>query len=166
MIHRSDEAGIEIIVKIHFMFFRRKRRRRRRAPDWLINLGAQESLWRLQLSEWLGRKAAGLSQERLRWYCLFFMLLWCLVNTWVLVGALGEPWPRPDFKSMTLPVRVGKANRRPAEGRSSFGHFMDSMRTDILLKERFDSLLRVRPGFADTIRTLEGIYPGEAQVGR
>jgi len=83
-----------------------------------------------------------------------------MVYTWIGIRALWKPQKPVDFIETAVaptPMRVTPFYR---EEREIFRDYLDSINANPVLKKCLDSLRAARPGFADTIRRLEGIYPG------
>jgi hypothetical protein len=138
----------------------RRRRSDRQPPTWWSAIWARELAFRRRLAFRLQKRAARLSPAQLRWCCFFFLLMGCLTYTWILVRAVTVPAQAVDYKPITIPARAGKVAVPRIEPRASFRRYMDSIHADPVLNGRFDSLRAARPGFADTIRQLEEMYPG------
>jgi hypothetical protein len=140
-----------------------KKRKRRPPPDWLIRIWAREKAYRWQLAQRLRARSLAMSAVRLQWSFFLFMMIGCLTYTWIRIEAVQEPHKAPDIKSIALPA-VGRKARivmQDQQERSSFRLYMDSINADPVLKQRFDSLMEARPGYADTIRQLQEIFPDQ-----
>jgi hypothetical protein len=143
------------------MYWRRGNRIYRRSPAILTRWIERERKMRRRISDWLSRRSSRLKPATLRWLCYLFVLGGCLLNTWIIVSAF-----RPDRRGMRIqsltpvPTANWMLTRPPSgDGGSRFRRELDSINADPVLKRQLDSLLTARPGFADTLRELERIYP-------
>lgn len=142
------------------MFFRKKRKIIRRAPPWIVCGVSRERQFRQRVGLWLRVRSRRLSPTRLRFYCFAFILAGSLIYTWIIVLALRGGNPAPIVRSIEL--RSGMIRHQVAIDPTpppSFRQFLDSINKTPELKRHFDSLMIARPGFADTIRQLEGFFP-------
>jgi hypothetical protein len=101
-------------------------------PGWTVKIAARERALRWQIAEQLRRRAAKLSPARLRWYTALFLAAGLTVFTGIGIWAVTMPQKPVDFIVNGAPV---------------------------VLKKYYDSLRAARPGFEDTMRQLEQIYP-------
>ena len=143
------------------MWIKRKRRMMRPTPYWLIRLGNWEHNLRMDIADWLGRKAAKFSMAQLSWRFVCFLAVMGLFNTLILVEVVRDPLRWPEFESVQLPKLPQKDKPAGPVPPLTFQAFVDSIRKIDRLRKSYDSLLRVRPGFADTIRQLEEIYSAD-----
>jgi len=101
------------------------------------------------------------------WMTLKFMRVMLVAYVWIaaLLFTLGRMGGRPkrdgpaNTEKIGLPATFPPLPPRPRETGSSFQRTMDSIRSHAALEKEFDSLMKTRPGFADTIRQLEVLYP-------
>ena len=103
------------------------------------------------LADWLSFRAARLSRSRLALWCIVFFLVTGLGQTWILVRGLrgGRPFhAQPAAEPVLVLQRAG--SERPVV-RDSVLSRLRALKGDT----RWDSLLKARPGLADTVRMLE-----------
>lgn len=142
------------------MKFRWKKKNEREAPGWVVSAVARERAFRRRMANRLQARAGRMSPAQLRWSAFGFLLLGSLVYTWILVRAVNGKGKEPAYQVITVPVTVGRGAKGATNVvRPSFRVWMDSVNADASLKRRFDSLRAARPGFADTIRRLEEMFP-------
>ena len=90
--------------------------------------------------------------ERLRTLCIVLMVSMFLGDL-VLLGQIGRTRTALHYSAIHVPTAAGAGRRQPAV--KAFGLVWDSLMAEPATKERWDSLLQLRPGLRDTIRQLE-----------
>jgi hypothetical protein len=138
----------------------KRRRSSAKTRAWLAGVLAKERVIRKQIAERLRRRAARLTRVQLQWAVVLFFSVGFLVYTWIGVRALSAPQKPVDFIRSGAVARSGVMTKWYREERATFRSYLDSIKGDPVLKRTFDSLRAARPGFADTIRRLEELYPG------
>lgn len=102
-----------------------------------------------RIKEYLGRIGA----ERLRLWCIILMAA-MLVGDIVLVLRTGERQrAEPHYSAIRLVATPREQPRRASV--KAFGPVWDSLMADPVVKNSWDSLLRLRPGLRDTVRELQ-----------
>jgi hypothetical protein len=115
----------------------------------------------MDIADWLGRKAEKFSMAQLSWRFVCFLAAMGLFNTLILVEVVRDPLRWPEFESVQLPKLPQKDKPAGPVPPLTFQTFVDSIRKIDKMRNSFDSLLRARPGFADTLRQLEEIYSAD-----
>ena len=124
-------------------------------PQWLERLWDWELAWRHRIADWLQLKVVAWPLRVIRSLFWGYVTLSALIFT-LLVWGGGLSEQMPAVKQVTLPVMP--AGLKARDYTQAFRHKMDSIRVNALLKQRFDSLIQARQGFADTMRQLEEYY--------
>jgi hypothetical protein len=139
------------------MLFKRKRKAERPMPGFLMAWLVRERAWRVKLSGWLSAKTAQLSRRQLLAAYTLFVIAGSLAYTWVIVRAVRFPEKTAMPSSMTMPKSVHDSRNRmvivPNDG-ADFRRVFDSLRRDPVTGPALDSLLRARPGLADSLAQL------------
>jgi hypothetical protein len=91
--------------------------------------------------------------ERMRRLCLLLMVGLLLSDVIMMIRADHRLWTMQHYSEIR-PVTAAGAERRHPTGKA-FGEIWDSLMADPASKQRWDSLLRLRPGLRDTLRQLE-----------
>jgi len=112
-----------------------------------------------RLADWLGGKAASVPVNRLRVWVIGVLLLLALVNTANMVAAIRGHHNLGNFGVIKPVVVAGPRMERPLRARQSLEQYLDSLRRDSAGSRLLDSLLRVRPGLADTLNEVERMVP-------
>ena len=123
------------------MLFKWRKRRPRPDPVWLVKLARAERRFWVRLSIYLQKKAAAIPQAQMKWGCVFVIVLFCLLDTWILVDAVRGTYPRIHIQHMPMPVMTHSKSVREQARSPEDPAFLDYL----------DSLAKVRPGLADTL---------------
>jgi hypothetical protein len=158
MLNRSVVAGTKKLINMKIKMGLKKRSGVRQA--WLAKVLARERVIRKQIAERLRRRAARLTRVQLQWCIVLFFSVGFLVYAWIGVRAVSGPQKPVDFIRSGAAARSGVMTKWFQEERATFRSYLDSIEANPVLKGTFDSLRAARPGFADTIRRLEELYPG------
>ena len=125
------------------------------APAWWQELDERQKRYAQRFADYLGRKAVRVPGRRLRVYVVVALLLMVTVQGVTTFHSLHRgpsvqvPFGWPEQLVIPAPGLPGTP-----EG---FRVYLDSLRRDSVMGPMIDSLLRARPGLADTIRMLEGM---------
>jgi hypothetical protein len=98
-------------------------------------------------------RLATIHPARMRRFCLLLMVGLLLSDVIMMIRADHRLWTMLHYSDIR-PVTVAGAERRHPTGKA-FGEVWDSLMADPASKQRWDSLLRLRPGLRDTLRQLE-----------
>lgn len=131
---------------------------------------AESPEWMLAVGGWLTRVQEGLERFlRLRIVRIPLRVMHRIIMIYLIAGgivfallidmSIEGKGKKPDFRSLTLPAMPGRGNAAGPKTELSFRHGLDSIQADEALQREFDSLMKARPGIADTIRRLEEMYP-------
>lgn len=134
------------------IFFKRKASAA--SACWVL-LDEWQKKYAHRLADWLGRKTARVPRRRLRVWVILIVLVLAGLNVMVTLLSLREEQPvRPGaFQPVVLARPSGLAP--PSEPARTLRAYLDSLRRDSVGSWLLDSLLRVRPGLADTLKELE-----------
>jgi hypothetical protein len=96
---------------------------------------------------------AATEAERLRFICIMLMAGMLLGDVVLLFRVGDRARAAPNYSAIRTVTTVG-AGQAPKNAKE-FRQVWDSLMTDPKTKNRWDSLLRIRPGLSDTVRQLE-----------
>jgi hypothetical protein len=133
--------------------FRRKKKKRKPIPDWLVWISERTHGPAIRLSRYLQAK---LAKTPPRWVRVILILLLAGLlgtNVVILLKAVNGAPP----VSIPDPVRLPRGILPPRHRRSPPGFYLDSLLKDSATRRTYDSLLKARPGLADTIRHLQNL---------
>ena len=129
-------------------------------PGWWIWLARKDRELRLRISGRIGVAAARLPRRKLKAYALVVIGLMFAANVAVLWQSLHGHASGFSAGHIRVPAHVREppgGRRGPPVGQRLPLAGLDSVLKDSAGKRAFDSLLRVRPGLADTVRLLRGL---------
>jgi hypothetical protein len=136
------------------MFFKKKEWV---APGWWDELNRKQRMYARRFADYLGRKSEKVPPARMRIYVMIFLLAIGAVDFGITMKSVRQ------HREQMMPVPFGLPEqliipmpRRPV-ARENFGPWLDSLRRDPAGGKALDSLLRARPGLADSLRQLEGM---------
>jgi len=125
-------------------------------PAWWVRLDERQKVYARRLADWLARRAAKVPVRRLRVYVILVLVGFAGLDLAVTMG-----WLR-DHQVRNKPVSVGwsapverESGPRPITGQS-MRELLEDIRHDSVKAKVLDSLLKARPGLADTLRMLDG----------
>jgi hypothetical protein len=148
---------ITILKKGGNMFNSRRKRLERPTPKLVAGLYEAERQSRVRLSRWLARRAHRMGRARLIGFCLGLMVCGGAFFGWTIVENLRAAGWVVKLPTVVAPkiLDVVQEKKHPREP-SEFNRRYDSlMRHNPVLRHRMDSLLKARPGLADTVRWLK-----------
>jgi hypothetical protein len=159
MLNHGATAGNKKMLCMRIKFWRKTRPGA--PPAWMSKVVARERAIRWKIAEMLRRQAGRLSPLQLRWMFVLSLATGLMIYTWIAVRAVSEP-PRPGhFNFSGFPLGPKHVIKKRMLFRESFRSYLDSINGNPALRKSFDSLRAARPGFADTVRQLEELYPGQ-----
>lgn len=140
-------------------------------PDWLVNLVIRLRVARWRLVERLNRWAANEKPGRLRLYFILFLTIGGTAYCGLMLRAL-----RPRHSEWTLEKQIRymrdlqtferhekwdslSDDPRVLRDGEFYWRLLDSIRLDSNLRRSIDSLLKARPGLADTLHEVEQMHP-------
>ena len=146
---------------------KRKEGKEVEAPAWLVNMMIRERVWRWRVSERLRRWAARELPWRLRFYFVAFLLVGGLGCTLVLIDALDGRHYSPVVKYDRIYqdlIKPWDRDARPIAPRlrrdaEVFWQLADSIESNSRLRRELDSLMRCRPGLADSLQRVKDEVP-------
>jgi hypothetical protein len=136
-------------------------------PVWLVNLLIRERVWRWRVSERLRRWVARELPRRLRFYFIVFLLVGGLGCMLVLLDALHGRYDLPAAKYQGIDLHLIEPwdkDARPIAPRlrhdaEVFWRLADSIESNSRLRRELDSLMRSRPGLADSLQRVKDEVP-------
>ena len=135
------------------------RKRREDGPGLWETLDSKQKEYAQRLADWLGNKTAHVPRKRMRAWVIGALVGLAIVNSINLVVAIRGHHDFARFGSIraaSIPVpRVTK----PLRVRRSLEQYLDSLRRDSTGSRLLDSLLRARPGLADSLNEVERMAP-------
>ena len=143
-----------------------KNREYGKIPDWLVNLVIRLRVARWRLVERLNRWAANEKPWRVRLYFILFIAAggaaYCMLLT--ALRPRHKEWTWAQQKELQTFERHEKWDSLSDDPRvlrdgEFYWRLLDSIRSDSNLRRSIDSLLRARPGLADTLRQVEVEHP-------
>jgi hypothetical protein len=124
-------------------------------PAWWVRLDERQRVYARRLADWLARKAVKVPVRRLRVYVVLVLLGFAGLDLAVTMG-----WLR-DHRGRNKSVSVGwsaplerEAGPRPVMGQR-MRELLEDIRRDPAKAKVLDSLLKARPGLADTLRMVD-----------
>jgi hypothetical protein len=121
-------------------------------PAWRVRMIGQQRKYARRLADWLACKTANVPPKRLRVYMVAVLLGIAAVNFLVLLHATSLHQPAVQYHY----VRSGAVELRlPAWPGGELKRWLDSVKADPVAGQQLDSLFRLRPGLADSLRRLE-----------
>ena len=137
------------------------------APAWLVNWMIRERVWRWRVSERLRRWAARELPWRLRFYFVLFLLVGGLGCTLVLIDALDGRYKIRLVRQDSLyreEILIGGPDTTRVVPRLRYDAILfwslaDSIDANPGLRRKLDSVLRSRPGLADSLRRVKDEVP-------
>jgi hypothetical protein len=149
-LRRNDVAqGTKAGIKLCIMFFKK---RVWVPPAWWVRMNERQQRYARRLADWLGRKTAKVPAARMRVYVVLFLIGMAGLNLALVWRQHSRALPVP----LDIPGRVIIERPRPPV-RVDLRHVLDSLRSDSVGSRVFDSLLRARPGLADTLKMVEAL---------
>jgi hypothetical protein len=143
-----------------------KNKQEKEPPVWLVNLLIRERVWRWRVTARVRRWMAEELPWRLRLYFISFLLVGGLGCTLVLMDGLRQRYAAPQAKrdSFLQVMRIGEhdtAATVPRLRRDAllFWRLADSIEADSGLRRKLDSVLRNRPGLADSLQRVKDRIP-------
>ena len=105
------------------------------------------------------QRVARIKPGTLRKYCIAFLLIGGLGEWWLIHAALEDRVPVVHYTAIRPVVTAG--NSRKGDGQREAGDCFrqrwDSLLRNPAARSYWDSLVRARPGLADTLRQLEAM---------
>lgn len=110
-----------------------------------------------RLADWLGGRAARVPVRRLRVWVIVILVGMALLNTANIIVAIhGRHDKAAPGLGFIQPAAIPDRGRgRSFRGRRSLEMYLDSLRRDSTGSRLLDSLLKVRPGLADSLNQAE-----------
>lgn len=142
------------MIKNFSMFYKR---RQWVAPPWWAAFNQKQNEYARRLADFLGRRAVKVPVARMRVYVVLFLMGMAgleLGMTWYSITERRAE--RPAVVLGTPEQLVIQRSGHPVAGKG-LRFLLDSLRDDRVAGKQLDSLLRARPGLADTLRRLEGM---------
>jgi hypothetical protein len=143
----------------------------REVPEWLVSLVIRLRVARWRLVERLNRWAAGKRPGQLQLYFILFMIAGGLTYCFILDRVL-EPRQEARMREQdsivwhyrwTFERRERWKNLsddpRLQRDENFYWHLVDSLMADSNLRHSIDSVLKARPGLADTLQRVEQMHP-------
>jgi len=129
-------------------------------PVWWVELDRKQKVYAHRLADWMGRRAARVPAPRLRIWVIAFLLGLAGLDLTITMFSIRDHHKAPSGFGWTAPVAVPERKlSRPPRPRQSLQAYLDSLRQDPVGAMMLDSLLKARPGLADTLRRVEGMAP-------
>ena len=129
------------------------KKERDEVPEWWIRLCRASSRAEAGVARWLARKTARIPPRRLRVYVLLCVLALGSANAML----VGRGWKHRKGERMPVitwsPPAIVEVPRLPLG--TSMREVLDSIRRDSVRRRALDSLLRARPGLADSVKRVE-----------
>jgi hypothetical protein len=134
------------------MFFKKKQWV---APSWWAAFNRKQNEYARQLANFLGRLVAKVPLARLRVQVTLILMTMIGYEFGTVIQSIKEPQIQNQSNVFGRPNRlILPVSRKPASGKG-FGLYLDSLQHDPMIRKELDSLLKTRPGLADTLRQLE-----------
>lgn len=135
------------------------RRKREAMPGIWEAVDRKQQEYARRLADWLGRKTAAVPVKRMRLWVIVVLVFLALVNAANMVAAIRGHHDKDLAGFGSIKAVTGPRLSRPPRVRRSLEQYLDSLRRDSTGSRLLDSLLKVRPGLADTLSKVERMTP-------